>query len=202
VRAWDCRTSDGAATGGATPSLVMGGYVYFPTSMCVAPGSAHLLATGCKGFNGSGAEVKCWDARQPAKPLVEFLGHTHDVTACTFVHVGQGADLRPVDGFADAVLSCSKDGSVGLWNTITKQKMAFSSGMNKHFTSLAVLPSTSSGAAFDFAIGAYDGSLLLCTVVTAPQSGSPKTLPFSIVVNSSTAPYVSSMTENDIINRS
>jgi len=210
IKVWDTRAATGAG-GGASPSAVMGGFVYFPTSLCVNPSSEHVLVSGCKGFNGSGAEVKCWDARQPAKPLVEFLGHTHDVTSCAYVHI----EGRPVEGFADCVVSCSKDGSIAVWNLSTKEKVAFSSGLNKHFTSIAVIPVYEAArfgrpginAAFSFAISAYDGSVSFCSVVkSSPQQatggGGDVRLTYSIITDYSTANYVCSVSEDDIINSS
>lgn len=206
IKAWDSRLSGN----GKNASLVLGGFVYFPTSLCVHPSVDHLLASGCKGFNGSGAELKCWDIRSPTKPVVEFLGHTHDVTSCTFVQVdSQQSD----DGFpADCVLSCSKDGSIGLWNMSTKEKLAFASGLNKHFTSIVLIPKydttsfsvdgVGAKSIFNFAISAYDGSVMFCSVVKVlnTESGT-RGLPYIITVDTSTLAYVTSLSENDIIDQ-
>lgn len=98
------------------PALHITGFVYFPTCMALsrqqADGSCWLLATGCKGFDGVGCDVKVFDIRKApqsatgceARPVVvELPGHRQDVTGCQFL-----SDT--------IVLSASRDGTVCTWD--------------------------------------------------------------------------------------
>jgi WD40 repeat protein len=142
VRAWDTRSQAKA------PALHITGYVYFPTSMAVHPGGTYL-ATGCKGFDSVGCEVKVWDVRKATAPCAELKGHSHDVTAVRYSPDGA------------LLFSASKDGSVYAWgaDTATYPRVAASpASVGHNFTSMAVLPSSGS-AEVALALGAFDGSL-------------------------------------------
>lgn len=97
IRVWDTKSSQ------KHPVSTIPGYVYFPLCMSVHS-SGYLLATGCKGFNGVGCEIKVWDVRSTSKPVSELKYHSQDVTDCKF----------SVDG--DYLYSCSKDGTICAWN--------------------------------------------------------------------------------------
>jgi len=95
VRIWDTRESS------KQPCVHITGFVYFPLCMSINDDST-ILATGCKGFDSVGCEVKLWDLRMQTKLLQEFKGHSQDVTGIQF---GAGS-----------LFSVSKDGSIFSWN--------------------------------------------------------------------------------------
>jgi WD40 repeat protein len=116
LRLWDLRVAGGLGGAGlAQPSASFGGYVYFP--LCVAASAdGRQLLTGSKGFGGGGAagcELRLWDVRQPAAPLLTLGGHAQDVTGCAFLPQGGGAAAR------QQLASVSKDGSVRIWDGTT-----------------------------------------------------------------------------------
>lgn len=92
LRVWDSRTGRVVQT--------MAGYTYFP--LCV-DASDCMLATGSKGFDGEGAEVRVWDTRRPSAPTHDFKGHQQDATACAFFTHGR-------------LLSASKDQTLRIWD--------------------------------------------------------------------------------------
>lgn len=97
VRVWDIRQSS------QQPAFHMTGYVYFPLCMDIHK-DGFMMATGCRGFNFVGCEVKLWDLRNTSKFLSEFKGHGQDVNSCKFLHDDK------------VLLSASKDGSVIAWD--------------------------------------------------------------------------------------
>jgi WD40 repeat protein len=100
IRVWDTRQSSLVTQ----PAMHITGYVYFP--LCLDfHADGNLFATGSKGFNSVGCEVKLWDIRKVVAPISEFHGHSQDVTGCKFNNK-----------FDDVLTSCSKDGSIFLWN--------------------------------------------------------------------------------------
>eukprot|EP00937_MAST-01D_sp_MAST-1D-sp2_P002491 g2491.t1 len=107
LRVWDWRAA-GAGAAGALEAQRFSGYVYFPlcvdTAQAAGGGGGTLLLTGSKGFNGAGCEVRLWDTRRTAAPVVVLSGHAQDVTACCFL----GAEGR-------TAATASKDGTVRLW---------------------------------------------------------------------------------------
>jgi len=139
IRAWDTRNSQGNV-----PARHLSGYVYFPLCLALHP-DGNTLASGCKGFNAVGCEVKLWDLRQTAAPLIEFRGHTQDVTGCRFS--ADGKDL----------VSVSKDGSLFAWNTTQSgaELPVAQLSTGRIYSSLAVLD----GEEKTFAAGAFDGSI-------------------------------------------
>lgn len=88
------------------PALHMTGFVYFPTCMTLDSSSGHMLAAGCKGFNGVGCDIKLWDLRyvKPGAFLNELRGHDADVTSCRYI------------GDDSALISCSRDGTMRKWD--------------------------------------------------------------------------------------
>eukprot|EP01035_Chromulina_nebulosa_P050727 gene50727-68999_t len=114
-----------------------------------------FLATGSKGFDGIGCEVKIWDMRNAAATMAELRGHSQDVTCCSFV---RSADQKQL------VLSTSKDGCVIAWDwnalsgatssTTTSGRSVYSLG--RALSSLAV---TSTGTFPTLSVGCSDGSL-------------------------------------------
>ena len=145
VRVWDTRISVSSV-----PAVHITGFVYFPLSIDIHP-TNNTLATGCKGFDASGCQVKLWDLRCTSKPVVELSGHTQDVTACKFSPDG------------NLLVSVSKDGCIFSWDTAQTTQSRLSTG--KILTSLTFVDSEmittrNHGA---FAIGSFDGSVSLCT---------------------------------------
>jgi WD40 repeat protein len=140
IRAWDTRSSQGNV-----PARHLSGYVYFPLCLALHP-DGNTLASGCKGFNSVGCEVKLWDLRQTAAPLTEFRGHTQDVTGCRFSP--DGKDL----------VSVSKDGIVFAWNTAQSdaESPVAQLSTGRIYSSLAVLDGEEKGT---FVSGAFDGSI-------------------------------------------
>lgn len=148
VRVWDTRTS-----ASSVPAVHMTDFVYFPLSIDKHP-TNNTLATGCKGFDASGCQVKLWDLRSTSKPVVEFLGHTQDVTACKF----------SLDG--TLLVSVSKDGCIFSWDTVhTTQGPAYCDRLStgKILTSLTFVDVSSPQDHGAFAVGSFDGSVTLCS---------------------------------------
>lgn len=174
VRVWDFRSRS------KLPSIHLTGYVYFPLCLSMHS-SGYMMATGCKGFDGVGCDVKLWDIRKPNRILTEFTGHTHDVTGCKFTSDGK------------YLVSCSKDGSIIAWyidNDITaaglsqtkhKESQAHAAASvkstGKYFTCLEVEESRGvveeerEGCCLKFAAGAYDGSLSFYSMKQNKQLG-------------------------------
>ena len=138
IKVWDVRTAS------KTPAIRVGGFVYFALSLDIA-NNGHLLAAGCKGFNGVGCDVKLWDLRNLNRALSEGSEHQQDVTSVRFLS-------------NQMLSSCSKDGSVHLWDTHTDalQSVAVYNSGNK-YTSLSRLD----GSSGDFAAGSFEGHLEL-----------------------------------------
>jgi WD40 repeat protein len=132
VRAWDIRQ------GSPFPAVHMRGYVYFPLCMDIHS-SGHYMATGCKGFDSTGCEVKLWDLRNTSKFVSEYVGHGQDVTACKFSEM-----------HSNLLVSGSKDGSVIAWDTTldsgsvapTKDSITRRQGLHSHTSS----PTTPQGS--------------------------------------------------------
>jgi len=148
VRVWDARSSIAS-----TPTTHITGFVYFP--LCIAMHTnGTTMATGCKGFNAVGCEVKLWDLRKVNKPIIEFTGHTQDVTACKFSCCGS------------MLLSVSKDGSVCSWDVKSSVSKPLSQlSTDKILSSLTAHDSSVSEMLFS--TGCFDGSLVLLTLDAA-----------------------------------
>ena len=95
VRVWDTRQSKNS------PSVHIKSFVYFPTCLKISP-SQYMFATGCKGFDGTGCEIKLFDLRMPSTVVAEFRGHQHDVTGVAFM--------------SSYIASVSRDGTFRLWS--------------------------------------------------------------------------------------
>ncbi len=153
VRVWDPKRHQ------SVPAMELSKYVYFP--LCIDLHSdGHTLVTGCKGFNGVGCEVKLWDLRAPTNPLFEGVGHTQDVTACSFL-LSDGGNSG--DGVGLLVTTC-KDGSVRLWDAAGGGEVCKYSG-DKIYTSVAQIHGTASVNGsderdiFSLCVGSFDGSM-------------------------------------------
>jgi WD40 repeat protein len=97
LRTWDMRE------GSISPSQTMVGYVYFPLCIDVSA-DGRYIATGSKGFDGVGCEVRVWDRRQ-GQLLCEMQGHRQSTVGCAFLHGGH-----------TQLASVSKDQSIRLWD--------------------------------------------------------------------------------------
>lgn len=172
IRVWDTRAAQ------RTPAVHIKGYVYFPLSISLAPNGLYL-ATGCKGFEGVGCEVKLWDLRNTRQQIVDFKGHFHDVTGCKFT-----ADSQ-------RIVSASKDGTIFAWDasmstvqlngSVSESRLASFQSEGKNFTSLALsdpesgsLDSSGSTTAVQTLaiahVGAFDGSLSTVLLRNKKQS--------------------------------
>ena len=131
VRGWDPKSASSSL-----PALHITGYVYFPTSMAVHPDGKYL-ATGSKGFNSVGCEVKIWDLRNTSTPCVELKGHSHDVVGVKYSQGAGGAVRATRRGESSSsgagggnthsdrgglkLISASKDGSIFVWDATNER---------------------------------------------------------------------------------
>lgn len=108
LRVWDPR---GDLRSG--PAQTFGGYTYFPLAVDASPSDGgRYLATGSKGFNSVGCEVRIWDRRNEAACLHLLEGHEQDCNGCVYLPppAGAGGDAPPT------VATCSKDETLRLWD--------------------------------------------------------------------------------------
>lgn len=171
VRGWDVRLK------ARQPVLHLKGYVYFPLCMDLDD-SGNRLATGCKGFNGSGCEVKVWDLRKAAL-CGGYQGHTQDVRACIFLASPSGTYL----------MSASSDGSVGIWDAETDRKVAWVNTGKLQYTAAA--HNFYHNSKSYFFLSAADGSVSLGSLDLARlRTFEDLPLPFdALTIESTTAPY-------------
>jgi WD40 repeat protein len=154
------------------------GYVYFPLCLSLSNTNDYTyLATGCKGFNSVGCEIKVWDIRATShEPISELRGHEHDVNSCTFTSDGN-------------ILSASKDGSIAIWNpkaNIESQRISkYTASEHIQYTSLAYDSTNES-----FYVGAFNGSLSKFSI-------DRRDLKLSIVCNYSTNSSSDSIANSD-----
>lgn len=159
LRGWDTRSGYHSTT----PSFQIDGFSNAPLCLAVSSNGltspsagGHLLAVGCKGFQGVGCEVKLWDLRHVKNPLVSQKKHEQDVTSCAFSADGK------------YLFSVSKDGSMYVWDA---QRMSTSTESvwepvaqltsakaKRHYTSLVVDAGCCESLA-DCYVGALDGSI-------------------------------------------
>ena len=149
VRIWDPRSSSASKM----PAGEITDFVYFALCMDLHP-DGNLLATGCKGFNGVGCEVKIFDLRAVGKeksPLHAFRGHSQDVTACKFLSsanssgTSNNSDSSSGCGSSSLqapLVSCCKDGSIRAWDV--RQGLSADGAIDvletqRNYTSLAPL---------------------------------------------------------------
>eukprot|EP01038_Epipyxis_sp_PR26KG_P004742 gene4742-6653_t len=102
IRTWDIRDSS------RQPVVHITGYIYFPLCMDIHD-NGYLLATGCKGFNSVGCEVKLWDFRNTSQAICDYKGHSQDVTGCKF-------SKQQLSNETGLLYSCSKDGTIFAWD--------------------------------------------------------------------------------------
>ena len=149
IKVWDVRTSS------KTPAIRIGGFVYFGLTLDTS-NDGNLIIAGCKGFNGVGCDVKVWDLRNLNEPLGESSEHQQDVTSVRFLSNQRFA-------------SCSKDGTVRLWDTQShgppKNVATYNSGYK--YTSLCRLSDKESGRSSTFAAGSFEGHLELLSCDSA-----------------------------------
>ena len=112
VRVWDPRV--GGTSSHAQPAAELTGFVYFALCMDIHSNGFNL-ATGCKGFNSVGCEMKLGDLRYPTKPVCEGRRHSQDVTACKFIE-STSTTRSSSSSSSSLCASCCKDGSVRLWD--------------------------------------------------------------------------------------
>eukprot|EP01035_Chromulina_nebulosa_P019509 gene19509-25405_t len=137
VRIWDIRSNS------YLPVATINDYTYFP--LCNSfDSSGNYLATGCKGFNNTGCEVKVFDLRKSNQIVKNFIGsHDQDVTGCRFISDNN-------------VISVSKDGLIMLWDIMNDSNDNITStNTGKILTSIIV--TNASGK--EFVVGSFDGSL-------------------------------------------
>ena len=93
------------------------------------------LATGSKGFNSVGCEVKVWDLRNTAAPCAELKGHSHDVVGVKYAQGGEGSTVggkgssssgaggTNIHGTQEGLklISASKDGSIFIWDATNER---------------------------------------------------------------------------------
>lgn len=153
IRVWDIRQSSATV-----PAIHLTGYVYFP--LCLdrqQHDGGYLLASGTKGFNSVGCGVMVWDIRKTDKPLVEFKGHSQDVTAVQF------SKFR-TQGREHLVYSACKDGTFMVWDTNTLQQVgSYRFDGNKLLSCMTVLENEQEKEE-EIVIGAMDGSLTVIGV--------------------------------------
>lgn len=151
VRVWDTRQS-----AASVPAMHIMGYVYFPLCLDRQQQNAGcLLATGCKGFNAVGCGVTLWDVRRIDKPVMTGTGHSQDVTAVQFGR-WRGESV---------VYSCSKDGSLRLWDVTSGEQVGYYRFPGqKLLSSLTRLERSSVEEVEEVAVGAMDGSLSLLSI--------------------------------------
>jgi WD40 repeat protein len=177
VRAWDPKSK------AKMPAMHITGYVYFPTSMAVHPGGQYL-ATGCKGFDSVGCEVKIWDLRKFSTPVGELRGHSHDVTAVRYINTSSSSSSSSGSSSSSAsLISASKDGSIFVWQSAENGDMTRTAtvpaSFGRNFTSIAVLPdSTTAGNDPQVALGAFDGSLSFYKVKSSSLESLHSTAPY------------------------
>lgn len=146
IRVWDTRSIS------RQPSMHITGYVYFPLCIDISQSSNSLVATGSKGFNSCGCEVKLWDKRNSNKPVREYTGHTQDVVRCMFI---------PDSVY---IISASKDGSIYVWDTTSDSETAIVASLTdtgRYFTCLDITYRHSNECRFS--VGSIDGSISFYT---------------------------------------
>lgn len=144
LRVWDVRQSSSA------PSVVISGYVYFALCMDISS-DGFTIATGTKGFDSVGCEVKIIDLRNPSKFAKELRGHSQDVSGCRFSELDN-----------KTVISVCKDSSIIAWDITQEGDDAFvstASASGKNLSSLGMLAPTAAGEDV-FAVGSLDGCLM------------------------------------------
>jgi WD40 repeat protein len=148
IKVWDVRESS------KTPAIRIGGFVYFALSLDTSD-DGHLLAAGCKGFNGVGCDVKVWDLRNLNEPLGECSEHQQDVTSVRFLTNNR-------------FTSCSKDGTVRLWDAKDRgaPKNVATHNTGFKYTSLCRI-TESGGSNTSFAAGSFEGHLELLSCNSA-----------------------------------
>lgn len=105
LRLWDVRGAGRGMTLELTKTFE--GMDYYPVCSEVLPSKPYSLLTGHNGVNGCGSYISEWDLRV-GKCVCMYNGHKGTVS-------GIAADEKGVYG-TDAFLSCSDDGSIGLWH--------------------------------------------------------------------------------------
>jgi len=166
------------------------GFVYFPLCMDIHQ-EGNLIATGCKGFDSTGCEVKIIDIRNPSSFIREYKGHTHDVTGVRF------------SSYED-LYSVSKDGSIYVRNHTLEEKEVLANYLSgKNITSLDLINNNSNNNSSsnnsnnnsdkqEFVIGSTDGSISIL-------SYDKKYKPNEIIVEFSTTEYFTAgQNDNDM----
>jgi WD40 repeat protein len=165
IRVWDSRSSS------RVPSKHITGYVYFALCLSLSPTNEHLIASGCKGFDGVGSEVKIFDLRATAKPLCNLSFHRHDVTGCSFTPDGTH------------LVSASKDGSICAWNVDAAGAEERAAPVASHvthaklYTSISVGNSPAGAQSHQLFVGAFDGSVSTFSLVSKAGADPPLLLP-------------------------
>mmetsp|Transcript_2877 Transcript_2877/g.3040 ORF Transcript_2877/g.3040 Transcript_2877/m.3040 type:complete len:205 (+) Transcript_2877:351-965(+) len=183
IRIWDIRTPSRQPAGHLT------GFVYFPLCLDLTSDST-MMCTGSKGFNGIGCEVKIWDLRKQ-RQVYEYTGHTQDVQSCIYMKN------------TTRVLSVSKDGTIGVWDTQANQKVAWSVTQKTQYTGATIGDNYIQGddERLSFVMPAFDGSLTFASISekmieTAKLSNTPSDdISDSVRLDHISTPYQSSVSE-------
>lgn len=156
VRVWDTRSSS------SMPAMYIGGYVYFPLSISLSQhdGGIHV-ATGCKGFNSVGCNVKVFDIRSLKHSIIaDMTGHAHDVSGVQFMNSGQ-------------LLSASKDGTIRIWSPQTGTECAkYAHDMDLQYTSIGY-HRNQSGSTTKFFASSFSGVLSEFTITSETSNNGP-----------------------------
>lgn len=145
VRVWDSRQTP------LSPVHTYDGYIYFPLALDISPDGYYIL-TSSKGFDGVGCEGRIWDRRMN-KLLGEYVGHTQDATACSFLP-------NITDSAVPVPATASKDGTIRIWDPETRETTIdhLEMGASNMFTHLSVnsentiYASSFTGQVFCFAV--------------------------------------------------
>ena len=173
VRVWDIKSNS------KQPSMHLKDYIYFPISMSLHP-TGYYMATGCKGFNSVGCEVKIWDLRSTSKPLTELRGgHSQDVTGVCY---SETPSNKGDDYHSTKLVSISKDGSINIWDSNNEPVAGLPTAFGQQLTSVAVGPP---GDEFNFIVSAFDGSLSSYTLEEKRGKGQA-----TIQLTASTKPFI------------
>ena len=145
IRCWDSRMMSKFGTNLKAITQTFAGFSNIPLCIDVEPGDGWMVASGHKGFNGVGCELRLWDRRNPAVPMSVLQGHEQTINSCAFVPGDDGAVL---------VVSGSNDRTVCVWSVATGDCL-----QSLHFGSNVQAVTTLSNIRPHVAVGCFDGDV-------------------------------------------